>query len=87
MTQYEVVVSVEKISEHYLVPALEQLLEAFPFVLRNFHSDNGSEFINHRVAKHPEKLRVEFTKSRPRRSNDNDLVEGKNGHVVRKLFG
>ena len=87
VTQYEGVVSVEKISEHYLVPALEQLLDAFPFVLRNFHSDNGSEFINHRVAKLLEKLRVEFTKSRPRSSNDNALVEGKNGHVVRKLFG
>ena len=30
------------------------------------------------------KLHVEFTKSPPRRGNDNALVEGKNGHVVRK---
>ena len=87
VTQFEVVVSVEKISEHYLIPALEQLLEGFPFTLRNFHSDNGSEYINRRVAKLLEKLRIEFTKSRSRKSNDNALVEGKNGHVVRKLFG
>ena len=36
VTQFEVVVSVEKISEIYLIPALEQLLASFPFViLRN----------------------------------------------------
>ena len=34
-----------------------------------------------------DKLRVEFTKSRPRHSNDNGLVETKNGAVVRKIFG
>lgn len=87
VTQFEMVVSVEKISEHYLVPALEQLVDSFPFTLHNFHSDNGSEYVNKRVAKLLEKLRIEFTKSRPRRSNDNALVEGKNGHVIRKLFG
>lgn len=87
VTQFEVVVSVEKISEHYLVPALEQLVDSFPFTLHNFHSDNGSEYVNRRVAKLLEKLRIEFTRSRPRRSNDNALVEGKNGHVIRKLFG
>ena len=32
-------------------------------------------------------LRIEFTKSRPRRSNDNGLVESKNGAVIRKLYG
>ena len=30
VTQFEVVVSVEKISEYYLIPALEQLLEMLP---------------------------------------------------------
>ena len=34
-----------------------------------------------------EKVRVEFTRSRPRRSNDNALVETKNGAVVRREFG
>ena len=87
VTQFEVVVSVEKISEYYLIPALEQLLEMFPFVIRGFHSDNGSEYINRRVARLLEKLRIEFTKSRARHSNDNALVECKNGHVVRKLLG
>ena len=63
------------------------MLEQFPFGILGFHADNGSEYVNHRVAKLLDKLRIEFTRSRPRRSNDNGLVETKNGAVVRKLFG
>ena len=84
VTQFEVVCSVEKISERYLIPVLEQLLDTFPFVLRGFHAGNGSEYINKDVAKLLGKLRIEFTKSRSRQTNDNALVESKNGSVVRK---
>jgi transposase InsO family protein len=87
VTQIEVVCTVEKISEIYLIPALEELLETFPFIVLSFHSDNGSEYINKRVADLLEKLLIEFTKSRSRHSNDNALAESKNGSVVRKLFG
>jgi transposase InsO family protein len=87
VTQFEVVYSVEKISEIYLIPALQQLLDTFPFTVLGFHSDNGSEYINKQVAKLLEKLLIEFTKSRSRHSNDNALAESKNGAVVRKLFG
>jgi transposase InsO family protein len=58
-----------------------------PFRIRGFHCDNGSEFINHTVARLLEKLWVEFTKSRAYRTTDNALVEGKNGAVVRKQIG
>ena len=87
VTQWEIVVAVERISERYLIPALDDLLAQFPFTVRGFHADNGSEYINKRVAELLEKLRIEFTKSRARKTNDNALVEGKNGAVVRKLFG
>ena len=50
-------------------------------------SDNGSEYINHTVAKLLNKRLVEQTKSRPRRSNDNGLVEAKKGAVIRKHIG
>ena len=86
-TQMQVIVCVERISERYLLPALEQMLEAFPFVIHNFHTDNGSEYINHRVADLLEKLRIEFTKSRSRQTNDNALVESKNGSTGRKHLG
>ncbi len=87
VTQWEVVASVEKIAESYLVPVLESMLVGFPFVIRGFHSDNGSEFVNKTVAKLLGKLLIRFTKCRPRHSNDNGLVESKNGSVVRKHLG
>ena len=87
LTQFQVVVAVERISEHFLIPALHSLIEAFPFSILGFHSDNGSEYINRQVAGMLEKLRIEFTKSRARRTNDNALVESKNGSVVRKNLG
>lgn len=85
--QWELVVCVEGISERFLVPALTAVLDQFPFVLQGFHADNGSEFINQVVARLLEKLRVQLTKSRPRHSNDNGLVETKNGAVIRKHLG
>jgi hypothetical protein len=77
VTQFQFIGSVERISERFLLPVLEGLIEAFPFVVQGFHSDNGS-YINQRVAALLEKLRIEqFTKSRARQSNDNALVESK----------
>jgi transposase InsO family protein len=87
VTQWELVACCEKISEAYLLPVIELLLVSFPFQIKGFHSDNGSEYINGRVAKVLEKLRIEMTKSRPRHSNDNGLVETKNGSVIRKMIG
>ena len=88
ITRYEFVGAVVGISERFLVPRLEGLLLSFPFRILGFHADNGSEYINHRVAALLDKLRVErFTKSRARSSNDNALVEGKNASVVRRWFG
>jgi transposase InsO family protein len=78
------VASVERISEAFLLPTLDLVLDAFPFVIRGFHSDNGSEYVNKTVAGLLNKLLIEFTKSRARRTNDNALVEEKNGAVVRK---
>jgi hypothetical protein len=87
VTQWQVVGAAEQISEAWLMPVLEQILEQFPFRVRGFHSDNGSEFINHTVEKLLNKLLAEQTKSRPRHSNDNGLVESKNAAVVRKHMG
>ena len=43
VTQYQFVGSAERIAEWFLLPVLEGLLESFPFRVRGFHSDNGSE--------------------------------------------
>ncbi len=87
VTQFEVVCTVEKISESYLIPMREHLLDTLAFTRRGFHSDNHSEYINKRLAELLEKPFIAFTKSRSRQSNDNALAESKNGSVVRKVFG
>ncbi|MDP2809433.1 MAG: hypothetical protein Q8O34_04725 [Rhodocyclaceae bacterium] len=87
VTQWELVATCEKLSEAFLLPVIRALLDGFPFRILGFHADNGSEYINHKVAKMLDKLRVEFTKSRPRHSNDNGLAETKNGAVIRKHLG
>lgn len=87
VTQWQVVASVQTISEAHMLPVIAQMLEQFPFKIAGFHADNGSEYVNHRVAALLNKLRIEFTRSRPRKSNDNGLAETKNGAVVRKVFG
>ncbi len=86
VTQWEIVVCVEGISEYFLIPALEKALTEFPFKILNFHSDNGSEYINYQVADLLERLIVKQTKSRSRHSNDNGLAETKN-KIIRKWNG
>ena len=87
VTQFEIVATCGRLSEAFLLPVIEAMLESFPFTILGFHADNGSEYINHTVAGLLEKLRVEFTKSRPRRSNDHGLAETKHGAIVRKHLG
>lgn len=85
--QWEIVCCVEGISEQFLEPALKDALALFPFRILNFHSDNGSEYINYTVARLLGKLLIEQTKSRARQTNDNALAETKNGSVIRKNTG
>jgi len=87
VTQWEVVVSVARITDNHLAANLERIMNQFPFYIQGFHSDNGSEFINKMVAGILNKLLIRFTKSRPRNPNDNGLVESKNGAVIRKNLG
>ncbi len=87
VTQWQVVGAVAAITQTHLEPVLRAILSQFPFPIRGFHSDNGSEFINESVSELLKRLLIEQTKSRPRKSNDNGLVESKNGAVIRKHMG
>lgn len=87
VTQGEWAGCVETISEFHLKPLLEKLLAQIPFRVWNFHSDNGSEYINRVVAEILLHLLIGQTKSRSRHSNDNALPEGKNGSRIRKHMG
>jgi len=87
VTQWQMVACVAAITQSHLKPILKDILGRFPFVIRGFHSDNGSEFINDTVSGILKELLIEQTKSRARKSNDNGLVESKNGAVIRKHMG
>ena len=87
VTQWQVAGATPRISEAYLEPLLMSMLRQFPFRILGFHTDNGSEFINSTVARLLDKLLIEQTKSRPRQSGDNGLIETKNGAVIRKHIG
>lgn len=87
LTQFEFVGSVGAISERYLKPLLEAMLEQFPFVIVEFHADNGSEYINKIIAGLLNKLNIALLKSRPKQTTDNAQVESKNGSIIRKHMG
>lgn len=86
-TQYEFIGSVEAISEKYMKKVLTELLVQFPFKIIEFHADNGSEYINKIVVELLNKLMIKLTKSRPRQTTDNALIESKNGSIIRKHMG
>jgi hypothetical protein len=86
-TQFQIIGSTPLISEQYLIPVLEKLISFYPFIIIEFHSDNGSEFINKVVCKLLNKLLIRLTKSRARKTTDNALVESKNGSIIRKWIG
>lgn len=87
VTQWEVVFCVPQITEDWMVVALKEIFNQFPFKIFNFHSDRGHENINYQIADFLQKLLIKQTKSRSYHSNDNALVETKNGSVIRKNMG
>lgn len=72
---------------------VHQLLKRFehelPFAVKGFHSDNGSEFINHHLHSYYVKRNepVDVTRGRAGKKNDNPHVEQKNYTHVRCLLG
>lgn len=62
-------------------------LKTFPFPIYGIDSDNGTEFMNHKLIDWCAANELTFTRSRPYRKNDQCYVEEKNGSVVRKLVG
>jgi hypothetical protein len=76
--------SIRNNASKWIISAVEELQGMFPFPLRVFDSDNGSEFINHDVADWLQQRDIAQTRSRPYRKDDQATVESKNNHVVRK---
>jgi transposase InsO family protein len=67
--------------------ALEQIQASLPFRLLGLDSDNGSEFINWHLKHWCEQNKIQLTRGRPYKKDDNAHIEQKNWTHVRKLLG
>jgi len=74
-------------SQEHSFWALKEIRERTPFEWKGLDSDNGSEFINQILYKYCDREKLEFTRSRPNRKNDNAYIEQKNWTHVRKVLG
>lgn len=71
----------------WVFEGLTRIRGRLPFALLGIDSDNGGEFINNHLIAYCQKERINFTRSRPYRKNDNCYVEQKNYTVVRRTVG
>jgi len=65
VVQWEVAGAAEKITDCHLIPLLQKIIGSYPYRIINFHADNGSEYINRKVAEMLNNLLIKLTKSRP----------------------
>jgi hypothetical protein len=68
---------------------LRELETGVPYVMKDFHTDNGGEFLNWALHRHltGRTVKMPWTRSRAYRKNDNAHCEQKNWTHVRQLFG
>jgi hypothetical protein len=67
--------------------SIEAVKNRLPFPLKGVHPDTGSEFLNWTVVPWCQEQKIELTRSRPNHKNDNQYIEERNGHIVRKFVG
>jgi hypothetical protein len=68
---------------------LRELEHVVPYAMKDFHTDNGGEFLNWALYRHltGRPMKLPWTRSRAYRKNDNAHCEQKNWTHVRQLFG
>ena len=87
LTQWTEVRAVLNKAQKWVFQALLLIRSWLPFALCALHTDSGSEFINHHLHRYCGQERIDFTRSRPNRKNDNNFTEQKNNDVVRRHVG
>src|SRR6201988_2536579 len=70
-----------------VVEAMKHAQSLFPWLLRGVDFDNDSAFMNDVVVPWCREQKLEVTRSRAYKKNDQAFVEQKNGAVVRRLMG
>lgn len=68
---------------------LRELEQVVPYEMKDFHTDNGGEFLNWALHRYltGRPIKLPWTRSRAYRKNDNAHCEQKNWTHVRQLFG
>jgi len=74
-------------AQHRIIAGLQHIERRLPFPVKGLNPDNGSEFINWQLFTYCLRRKIEFTRSRPNRKNDNAHIEQKNWTHVRKIVG
>ena len=74
-------------SQMGVTDAIERVRKLLPFPILGIDSDNGTEFINHNLKRYCDEHKIEFTRCRPYKKNDQCHVEQKNWTVVRQHIG
>jgi hypothetical protein len=74
-------------SQERAVEAVKMVRERLPFHLLGIHSDNGTNLLNYLLYGYAKDEKIEFTRSRPYKKNDNCFVEQKNSTHVRQIIG
>ncbi len=74
-------------AQKWTFEALMHIKQRIPFEILGIDSDNGGEFINYHLYEYCAQNKIEFTRSRAYRKNDNCFVEQKNNSVVRRYAG
>jgi len=74
-------------SQEAVTKAIDRMRNRLPFPLRGIDSDNDSAFLNRHLYRYCQREKIEFSRSRPYKKNDQAHVEQKNWSVVRQLVG
>jgi len=78
-------------SGHLVGEAIKEIERSLPFPITEYSADNGNEVLNENIfdyfQKRPEGKRVNVTRGRPYRKNDQAYVEQKNNSHVRGILG
>jgi transposase InsO family protein len=86
-TGWTEIITVRSKGERIVAAGLEQLWLRFPFHIAGIHSDNGSEFINHHLARWCTARQITLTRGRASHKNDQAHIEQKNWSIVRRNVG
>ena len=70
-----------------VLEASESMHEELPFNLRGLDCDNDGSFINEHLFGYCKVRKIQFTRSRPYKKNDNAHIEQKNNTHVRQILG